>query len=626
MKQLSNFKSFWSVVALILALPGLTLYAQDDEGGDAGGGDAAAGGDAGGGSAAEAAVTSGGVSQPGEAASGTTESNPVVTLVRAGVSWESAKVVKIAEIVTIANAGGTIEKFVETAAKIQAKVLVVTDLVTLIDAGVAIDDATSTAEGVTAGTYDLTDITTLLGKGFTAAEATSAAGGIKTGTTTLETVTGLADAGLSASDIETATAAGASELNTALLLSTRSLTTNDELYAATTQVINAATTEFSGFQIALEGAVFVADAILTDVTITTENDLPTEINAASLSQSGYTTELIRLLAKYGAIGAKGDDVANAVLGSEYTAFSSSQTLSSLLQSTTAGYLSNLADLGARTFAEEDSGSSVLSVPMSNITIGPAANVTFASGASVDVSEMLSKATSTADRKVGIIGAAKDLTFAGDTTFTNTNEVEDHALAIGAADDVYFRSEYSSANSADYDDPQTMTVRYTGSNLGIGSYDTMRLVNVNLETGGNLALGTLDELHIGLSDNHSSTFSVGTGGKNSDPDNVYLYANNLIQINGLQFSGRLDDVYMESVTINLKNVAFPSTADVMLRSRDGTVNFGTYASPVLGSVNLTEVSHGGTTLNESNVNGAAGHVNSTFNLHNGIPAIKIRGQN
>ena len=65
-----------------------------DEGGDAGGGDA------GGGSAAEAAVTSGGASQPAEAASGTTESNPVVTLVRAGVSWESAKVVKIAEIVT----------------------------------------------------------------------------------------------------------------------------------------------------------------------------------------------------------------------------------------------------------------------------------------------------------------------------------------------------------------------------------------------------------------------------------------------------------------------------------------------------------------------------------------------
>ena len=199
-----------------------------------------------------------------------------------------------------------------------------------------------------------------------------------------------------------------------------------------------------------------------------------------------------------------------------------------------------------------------------------------------------------------------------------------ALAIGAADDVYFRSEYSSANSADYADPDPITVKYTGSNLGIGSYDTMRLVNVNLETGGNLALGTLDELHIGLTDSHSSTFSVGTGGKNSDPDNIYLYANNLIQVNGLQFSGRLDDVYMESVTINLKNVAFPSTADVMLRSRDGTVNFG---SSQAGSVNFIEkVNYGNTAIQSaSQFNGTDGHWDSTsLTLPNGKAAIKVRG--
>jgi hypothetical protein len=65
---------------------------------------------------------------------------------------------------------------------------------------------------------------------------------------------------------------------------------------------------------------------------------------------------------------------------------------------------------------------------------------------------------------------------------------------------------------------------------------------------------------------------------------------------------------------------------MLRSRDGTVNWGTYSSPVPGSVNLTEVSHGGTLLNSSNVSGAAGKINSTFNLPNGTPAIKIRQQN
>ena len=50
---------------------------------------------------------------------------------------------------------------------------------------------------------------------------------------------------------------------------------------------------------------------------------------------------------------------------------------------------------------------------------------------------------------------------------------------------------------------------------------------------------------------------------------------------LNFTGsRLDDVYMEAITVNLNNVAFPSTADVILKSRDGTLHFDTYSSPQL----------------------------------------------
>ena len=51
----------------------------------------------------------------------------------------------------------------------------------------------------------------------------------------------------------------------------------------------------------------------------------------------------------------------------------------------------------------------------------------------------------------------------------------------------------------------INLTYTGSNLGLGSEDTMRLVNVNITTGGNLAVGTLKDLHIGLQDGHMSTF-------------------------------------------------------------------------------------------------------------------------
>ena len=603
----------WVILSFLFSTPNLTLFGQEEDGG-------------GGGGAAEAAVTSGGTSKPAAAASGTTESNPVVTMIRAGVSWESAKLIKINDIVKIASAGGTLSKLVQTAGKIQSGSLKTDDLVSLLDRNINIDDALDNAEKVTLGTINLADLTTLLDSGLSIADASSNAVKAKEGTLDITALVTLLNSGIDIEDaITISESGGSSTINTALFTSTRALTTNDALYTAATQVISGATTEFTGFQTALEASVILANTILTDRVITTDADLPDDITLSSLSQSGYTTELIRLLAKYGAIGSNGDTLANAVLGADYAAFTSSQSLSSLVQNSTSSYLANLANLGARTFADEDSGSSVLNVSLSKISLVSGANITITNGASIDASEVLSKATSTSDRKIAILGAAKDLTIAGDATFTNSNDVEDHALVIGAADDLYFRSEYSSANNADYADPDPVTVKYTGSNLGIGSYDTMRLVNVNLEAGGNLALATLDELHIGLSDSHSSTFSVGTGGKNSDPDNVYLYANNLIQVNGLQFSGRLDDVYLEAITINLKDVQFPSTADVMLRSRDGSLNFNSYTSPVLGSVNLTEVSHGGTTLNSSHFSGTNGHIDSSITLPNGTSAIKIRGQ-
>ena len=72
----------------------------------------------------------------------------------------------------------------------------------------------------------------------------------------------------------------------------------------------------------------------------------------------------------------------------------------------------------------------------------------------------------------------------------------------------------------------------------------------------------------------------------------MYANDLIEINGLSFgsSARLDDVYMEAITINLKDVTFPSASDVFLRTRDGEIAFGTFSSPTVGAANFTNVVH------------------------------------
>jgi hypothetical protein len=204
---------------------------------------------------------------------------------------------------------------------------------------------------------------------------------------------------------------------------------------------------------------------------------------------------------------------------------------------------------------------------------------------VDVSKYLTK---NHDNSVYVIGAAKDMKIVSDVTFKNSNTEEDHALVLGAADDFMI-----SGNS----DSDRINVTYEGSNLALGSggteADSMYLVNTNITTGGNLAAGTLGTLNI-----TNATINVGNGGLDSDPDNVYLYANDLIDISNLRFSdSRLDDVYMEAITVVLSDVVFPSSAQVHARSRDGTLHFGGVNnegeyifSREPGAVNLNKVSH------------------------------------
>ena len=370
----------------------------------------------------------------------------------------------------------------------------------------------------------------------------------------------------------------------------------------------------SDYREALTSAAELAGSLLVDRSITSSSNLSTSISVDSFT-TGYNVAFVNLLSKYGAIGSNGDSVvADILTGSLSDNLDGNSDL--LSKTRTSNYLSYLATYtGSASFGDIDATSSVLDIPVENISITPGSNIIVGSSSgdsSVDVSSLLGKATENHRdyRKVHVIGAAKDMTISGDVTFSNTNDAEDHALVLGAADDFML-------NGSD--------ITYTGSNLGLGAggsdSDSMYLVNTNITTGGNLAAGTLGTLNIS-----TANFNVGNGGHDSDPDNVYLYANELIQVNGLNFSGsRLDDVYMEAITINLKDVAFPSTADVFLKSQNGTVHFDTYSSPTRGGVNLTNVSHGGTVLSESHFDGVAGHHDSSIRLPNGTAAIKIRKQ-
>ena len=396
-----------------------------------------------------------------------------------------------------------------------------------------------------------------------------------------------------------------------------------EVQDAANLVTNLSGTRYTGFQAALESAVTVANLLLTPRTITNDNDLADDIILSNLTGNGYNTELVRLLAEYGALGKNGSALADAVLGTRFTAFDQSIGLGTFAQNDTSYYQQFLTNLGARALGKNVTSSTLTSVSTSNIRVSTGSNITFTAGASLDASDVLPDGDT---RRIAMIAAAKDMTIKGDLTVNNTNKTENGVVVLGAADDLYIRSEENTVNSADYTgNPDVVKLTYTGSNAAIGAQDTIKLINVSMSTGGNLAIGTLDELHIGTNTAQTNSISVGTGGENSDPDNVYMYAQNLIQINGLNINGRVDDVYMEAVTLNLRNVNFPQTSEVVLRSQNGTLHFDTFTSPIVGGVNLTNVKHGNDTLSQGSFAGKNGNwaTSGIDGIHpNGTPKVKV----
>lgn len=636
------------------------------------------GGNGGGESSAEASVTTSS-SKKSAAAPETIESNPVVNIVKAGLPIQSALTMQVNDIVKVAQAGGSIsnlQKVTKQDSKVFNNIIKsanlgitfkgdeIDSLISLVDVSdaelvslesklqkmvtnqkngvnlseqkskgvnevnnmlvygyVASDILNSSAEDIKKKSDNLDsgkskdEIETALSKGYDLDEISAKSN------TQLQEELDLINAGLTKDEASSSPQGGTSST---FKLEALSKTDNALLKSTVSSVLNDAAYTAPALQTALTHAVILADLFLKDVSINSASDLSTTINTGSLTQNGYNTELVKLLVKYGAIGDKGSSLATEVINGFSTTGTTSTNLSAL--ASTVGYLEFLDTLTGDGSVGGENGakfnSSVLDVSMDKITLTPGSNIEISSASTIDVSDKLKKATSHSDRKIYVIGAAKDMTIKGDVTFTNTNDVEDHALVLGAADELYIRSEYNNDNAVDYStDAAPVNIKYTGSNLGLGSESEMRLVNVNIETGGNLAIGTLNDLHIGYTDGHTSTFSVGNGGKNSDPDNVYLYASNLISVNGLQFSGRVDDIYMDAITINLKNVSFPENSDVMLRSQFGSLNGGT------GSVNfLGNVKHGNDLISgDSQFNGIDGHWDSNKRLPNGKAAIKVRSR-
>ena len=173
-------------------------------------------------------------------------------------------------------------------------------------------------------------------------------------------------------------------------------------------------------------------------------------------------------------------------------------------------------------------------------------------------------------------------------------------------------------------PDVVSITNAGSNLALGSEDTMHLVNVSISTGGNLAIGTLQDLNI----------------EQTQPSTIQYLLELVVTIMLILITFtcmhimksrltdfRLPDVLMMctwAVTINLRNVTFPHTSEVTLRSRDGTIGFNQFANPIVGGVNLTNVKHGADLLDDLNkFNGGPGHWSSKKIMPNGTPALQVR---
>jgi len=204
----------------------------------------------------------------------------------------------------------------------------------------------------------------------------------------------------------------------------------------------------------------------------------------------------------------------------------------------------------------------------DITVGEWGQAT-----SLNVGKWLTKANNPDDKKLFAIVAAKDLRMWGNEITINnsvdghTNTAEDHALVLGATDHIEIQ--------------KGAKIKFDGSNLGIGAYSSLTLDEVSIDTGGNLAIGSLNELEIkSTSDHREDKFTTFKVGRYSDRDNVYLYAEDKLTATRLKFDGgRTREIYMEANTIDLREVHFPNDSQVILRSKDGAPHFygGKYES-------------------------------------------------
>ena len=437
-----------------------------------------------------------------------------------------------------------------------------------------------------------------------------------------------------------------------------------------------------GLNEALHSAIRLARPFLEPLTLPSDASLLKITNANDLknqfTQNPYAYEFGLMLAEYGAFGEKYAEgqvsplnIAENILKmlGGRSSLQESDQLNDLLQKvikvgevSDSGVTFEGEILGTRDINLGKEKNANLDLEISRIVGVGGSSVTIPAGPSPEESFTLdpSKAADIdAMNQVFSIVAAKDVIIEDSIHFRNSKNY-DQAVVIGAADDIHFRAKSSIADyfEAEFLDqvflsestptplehPDKITIKNDGSDFGIGSHDRLELINLDISTKGNLAIGSLDELKIlstrfdestELSDNNLENVlqlnQLSAGTDKGDDSRVFLYAQNRISANGLGFGNNVREISMDAKTIDLKNVKFPDKSSVLLRSKAGKPTFGP-ANQKRGHVNfINNVYHG---VNQVNRNFfSADEINSIKrvsieNLPKGessksVPAIRIR---
>jgi len=316
----------------------------------------------------------------------------------------------------------------------------------------------------------------------------------------------------------------------------------------------------------------LANLILTDTTISS-NPLDEDriFTRGRLMSNRFSVEVVKLVAANSGNELIAENIVNAIDSGKLT--SSNQFVGELVESINDSNNTNL--LNTRQFRDRknrDTVGNIFGLTTDDFTAYAGKNITIEAGSTVDVRKWVGKdAQSPYKTKVLAFTAGGDMRIKGDVTFTNGgHEVMDHTLALGAADDLEIT--------------EGSTVKYDGSNFGLGAGKSIRIVKVSLETKDHLGLGTLDDLII-----EKSTIRAGGGNR------ALLYAQNKMDVDGLTFSSGIGQVYMEATTMDLSNVDFPSGSEVRLISELGGLDgiYPNFGSSLPGRVNFMEaVSYGG----------------------------------